>query len=153
RFRAIVLPGQTMPELRLRPGDLLVRVARGEGWGLISVVASSEPRRHVELANAGLRGEGYPRLRPGGYVHVVEIAPRPRSLSDRFARRLTDEAGALLMDNLLLRPILPRLQEQAEAAEPAVAAGERPTLRLGSNHPAVRELQRKLNRIHSDLEA
>src|SRR5262249_22828019 len=35
----------------------------------------------------------------------------------------------------------------------AVADIGRPTLRLGGTHPAVRELQRKLNRIHSDLEA
>ena len=152
RFSAIALPGQTMADVTLRPGDLLVRVARGEGWGHIGVIASPQSCRHLELANAGLRGEGYPRLLPGGYVHVVEIGPRPRSLSHRFARRLTDAAGVLLPDTILVRPILPRFRgEQAEAAEPAATASARPVLRLGTVHPSVRELQRKLNRVHSDL--
>ena len=154
RFRPIALPGQTMGDVSLRPGDLLVRVARGEGWGHIAIIASPHSCRHVELANAGLRGEGYPRLLPGTYVHVVEIGPRPRSFGDRFARRLTDNAtGTLLRDTLLLRPVmLRRSGEQAEAAGTGSQAA-RPALRLGSVHPAVRELQRKLNRIDSDLKA
>lgn len=153
RFRPLALPGQATADVTLRPGDLMVRVARGESWGHIAVIASSRPCWHVELANAGLRGEGYPRVRPGAYVHVVEIGPRPRSLSHRFARRLTNASGVLLPDTLLLRTTLPRLWgEQAEAAEPATVSS-RPVLRLGAVHPSVRELQRKLNRVHSDLVA
>lgn len=161
RFQPIAIPGQPIADVSLRPGDLLVRIARGEGWGHIAVIASNQFRRHLELANAGLRGEGYPRLLPGGYVHVVEIGPRPRSFGDRFARRLSDATGAVLPDTLLLRPVLGlAFGEQTEAAEPAAtrtaAPGSqnvRPVLRLGSIHPAVRELQRQLNRIDIDLKA
>jgi len=107
RFQVLALPGQAMPELELRPGDLLVRVARGEGWGHVAIVASPGLHRYDRLGDASLRGEGYPRLRPGLYIQVVEVCPRRRRRADRFARRVSDGAGLVLPDTLLLRPLLP----------------------------------------------
>ena len=152
RFEVIAHPGQ-MPDVDPRPGDLLLRVARGEGWGHVAVVASPNLYRHDRLADAGLRGEGYPRLRTGLYVQVVELGPRRRRRADRFARRMSDDSGRVLPDTLLLRPL-----QEAEP-EPGADLGrgttspaeQRPALRRGDEGLAVEEAQRKLNRVHAEL--
>jgi len=164
RFEVVARPGQAMLEINPCPGDLILRVAQGEGWGHVAVVASQGAHRHDQLGTAGLRGEGYPRPRPGLYIQVVEVCPRRRRRADWFARRLSDSAGLVLLDTLVLRPLSPR-QSPAEA-EPGSdttpgAAGpltsgptERPlALRSGDTGPAVREAERKLNRVHADAVA
>jgi peptidoglycan hydrolase-like protein with peptidoglycan-binding domain len=149
-------PGNPVGGVQLRPGDLLVRVARGESWGHVAIIASPRRWRHEELARARLRGEGYPQLAPGRYVHVVELGPWLRTESDRFARRLCDAADIVLPDTLLVR-LLPQDAQTSETAgeEPAApldapGAGRPPTLRKGASGNAVRRAQRALNRIHAD---
>lgn len=107
RFRVLAYPGQRLADLELRPGDLMIRVARGEGWGHIAVIASRELHQHDRLGAMGLRGEGFPRLRPGLYVQVIELGHRRFRHSDRFARRVCDDKARVLADTLLLR-ILPQ---------------------------------------------
>jgi len=166
RFEVLAYPGQAMPEIDPRPGDLLLRVARGEGWGHIAIVASRGLHRYDRLGDAGLRGEGYPRLRPGLYIQVVEVRPRRRRRADWFARRLSDGSGLVLPDTLLLRPLFPRQSPWEAEADPGSdttpgaagpltsGPGERPlALRRGDTGPAVREAQRKLNRVHADAVA
>ena len=156
RFMVLARPGEPLGEIRLRPGDLLLRVAQGEGWGHVAILTSPRLYRREELADARLRGEGYPQLLPGQYVHVVEPGPRLRTESDRFARRLCNAADFVLPDTLLIR-ILPQTAEaampggEAPGREPAAPpGGGRATLRKGDSGDAVRQAQRALNRIHAD---
>jgi outer membrane protein OmpA-like peptidoglycan-associated protein len=156
RFQVLAHPGEPIADLSFRPGDLLLRIARGEGWGCVAVVAAPELHRHDHLGAIGLRGESYPRLRPGLYVQVVEIFPRRRRRDDRFARRFCDGSGLVLPDTLLLRPRPAHLwgTENDEAVPDFDILSERPSLlRRGSTGTAVREAQRKLNRIHVDAVA
>ncbi len=111
RFAPVGLPGRRLDPGDLRAGDLVVRVARGEGWGTLGVVA--EPTV----------GQG---AMPGGYLVVVDGGPTPRTRGPRVARRVTGAGGAVLPDTLILRV---RLQVEAEervderdAAEQAGAA-------------------------------
>lgn len=177
-FQVLAYPGQAMPDLDPRPGDLLLRVAQGQGWGHVAIVASRDLYRYDRLGDVGLRGEGYPRLRPGLYIQVVEVGPRRRCRVDQFARRLCDGTGTVLPDTLLLRPLAPghwgdkqvetearpRPERPSEAealakcdgaasreAEPVSVTDSmsRPTIRRGSSGPAVREAQGKLNAVHA----
>ena len=158
-FLVLARPAEPLGNVLPMPGDLVLRIARGQGWGHVAIVASTGVRLREGLAEAGLRGEGYPLLLPGGYVHVVEPWPRVRAIDDRFARRLTDPAGLVLPDTLLLR-IARSSGETGEAdqsgAEPSFATqspGEVPTLRKGVSGDAVRRAQQALNRIHADAVA
>jgi subtilisin family serine protease/peptidoglycan hydrolase-like protein with peptidoglycan-binding domain len=153
RFELVARPNQPAIGLALRVGDLLVRVARGEGWGHVAVVAAPGLVLHDRLADARLRGEDYPRLRPGLYVQVVEPGPRRRQCADRFARRVSDAQGRVLPDTLLVRAIAaPEMEAEGDAGADASAApsGGVPTLRKGDQGAAVAEAQRKLNRVHED---
>ncbi len=143
RLDVVARPGEPLGDLSPRRGDVLIRVAPGQGWGLVAVIGAGGLRRHDQLAELGLRFEGYPRLEPGGYVHVVEPGPRPRSLDDRFARRLCDATGQVLPDTLLLRLGSPHPAE-AET-DPALAPGQR--------GPSVRQAQAQLNRVDADLKS
>ncbi len=132
QFQPIALPGRRIQEITLRPGDVMVRIARGEGWGQFSVI--SEP--HVLDA----REAGGPQ--PGGYVRVIEWLPVPHRRRDRFARRLAGSDGTILPDTLVLRvrPVI------AESAESEPGGNARPaTLARGATGSAVRELQTALN--------
>jgi len=60
RFEALAYPGQPMPNLDPQQGDQLLRIARGEGYGQVAVVASRGLHRYDRLGYAGVRGEGYP---------------------------------------------------------------------------------------------
>lgn len=179
RFEVLAVPGHSLSNVVLYPGDLLVRVARGEQWGHIAFIASQGLYRLEQLAQAGLRGEGYPAPLGGWYVHVVEIRPRPRASRDRFARRIGDFSGLVLPDTLLLRPVETQwptdvesegggsvLQRGAAGAtsrstrELVAEAGGVPgpcpdivephrRLSTGSQNPSAREAQRKLNLFHA----
>jgi hypothetical protein len=131
RIEVLARPGGPIGELVPVSGDLLIRVARGEGWGSIAVVATPGRHRHEELAPLGLRFEGYPRLEPGFYVHVVEPGRRFRAVADRFCRRIADAAGCLRADTALLRIRRPPVALAREAAD----LGE-----AGSSYPCGGEL-------------
>jgi hypothetical protein len=125
RFRALAYPGQiatSEPHI----GDLLLRVARGEGWGHVALVASGRLHPHDRLADAGLRGEGHPGARPGFYLHVMEPGRNARA---RFARRLCDASRRVLPDTLLLRPLARAgsIESLEEAVPPATLPAPRTT--------------------------
>jgi len=104
RFDVIARPGKPLGDAQPTHGDLVVRMARGEGFAQVGVVASPGLHEHGRLADADLRGEGRSRALAGGYVHVVETNPRPRGPDERFARRVCDASGIVLPDTLVLRP-------------------------------------------------
>jgi peptidoglycan hydrolase-like protein with peptidoglycan-binding domain len=155
RFLVLGRPGERLGAIGPRRGDLLIRVALGQGWGSVGVVGSHGLHRHDELPLLGLRFEGYPRLEPGAYVHLVEPGPRFRGFEMRFARRVCDQNGVVLPDTLLLR-----LEPSTKSAEPveadpdagATAQGAQ-VLRPGQSGNAVRRAQAQLNRVHADLTA
>src|SRR5215472_4853413 len=157
RFRILARPGEPIGRIVPLPGDLFLRVALGQGWGLIAVVGSRGLHGHTRLAVRGLCFEGFPRLQPGAYVHLVEPGPRFRGLASRFARRVSDAGGLVLPDTLLLRlrPLAGAMEvSEAEPGAGSLAASPSAgALRAGDSGPAVREVQAKLNRIHADLTA
>ncbi len=125
---ALRFPGEQLVPIALRRGDLLIRVARGEGWSSIGVVGTPRLYPHDRLSSLGLRFEGYPPLEPGAYVHLVEPGPPFRGLAARFARRLCDATGITLPDTLLLRI---RPQRQTAAREQVLVDGGSRRVRSG----------------------
>ncbi len=100
-----------------RPGDILLRIIEG-GGSHASVVASPGLLRHSDL-----QARRWHTSTPSahGYVHVVERTPAASRASDGFARGLTDSAGRLLDDLVLLQLATPpartvTLQPSNEAA-------------------------------------
>ncbi|MCI0394339.1 MAG: S8 family peptidase [Chloroflexi bacterium] len=86
----------------VRPGDLLVRRAPGEGGrSQVAVVADSVLRPYETLRPAGLTPESH---RPGWYVQVVEQDSRRPGRAGGFARLIADENGRLPRDQMVLRP-------------------------------------------------
>jgi subtilisin family serine protease len=92
-FEPVALPGARLQPEDLRSGDLLVRVARGEQWGHISIVMTPHILSAAEVG----------RERSGGYVRVIEWAPVARRRDEQFARRVADEHGNMLPEALVLR--------------------------------------------------
>ena len=149
RFQILARPGEPIASVGLLRGDLLIRIARGEGWGFIGVVGAPGPHPHDRLSSLGLRFEGYPRLEPGAYAHLVEPGPPFRGLDARFARRVCDASGLVLPDTLLLRLRPP--PELAPEPQTTTTPREAQDLRTGGSGAAVRRAQSQLNRIHLDL--
>lgn len=161
-FDAFVLGGGPVPLLRafdvvarpgtrlgaLRPGDLVLSRGRGSPFGSVAVVASADLRHHGQLRPAGYRTDG--RL-PGLYAHVLDPAPHP--WSHRYARRVADPLGVLPGHMLVLRyrdADLPTETVTGPCPDVPVPPAARPrTLLSGSEHSAVREIQRKLNAFHA----
>ena len=118
RFDVVARPGERLGGINPRAGDLLVRVARGEGWGNVAVVASHGLPSLDRLEPLGLRPEGGTRQHPGRYLHVIEITPRRVPAAAGLARRLADSDNVVLADTLLLRP---RTAPASDTESPAVA--------------------------------
>jgi len=160
RFEVVAHPNEALSVNAIREGDLFLRIARGEGWGHVGVIASPEVCSRQRLAEMGWRSEGYPLPLPGQYVRVIETSPRPRRARDRFARRVCDESGHVLPDTLVLRlrqGTLPWGEDVSESSQRRSAGiggasltEPSPILRRGTTGNTVRELQRQLNRIHAD---
>ncbi|MGZ3183109.1 MAG: S8 family serine peptidase [Telluria sp.] len=117
RFDVLARPGEPLAA-DPQPGDLLVRSARGENWGNLSVVAAPGVQDLSVLPSAGLRAEAGGRL-PGGYLHVVDLGPMAQGAAAGFARRVADAAGRVPADTVLLRP----RTGAAPAAEAAADCG------------------------------
>lgn len=84
----------------LRPGDLLLRGAMGEGLAFLSTLVSGELLDAAAARAEGLELEGN---LPGRYAWVLEGGSLPRPREDRFARRVADRQGFLPHDQALLR--------------------------------------------------
>jgi len=98
RFSVVALPGDGVGAMRA--GDWLLR--RGEGGiGHVSIVATPRLWPAASLLAQGWQPEN---RRPGGFVHVIDLAHGGRLRDDRFARRVCDGAQRVLPDTLLLRP-------------------------------------------------
>jgi hypothetical protein len=116
-FRVVAQPGQALSGVRARSGDVLLRVARGEGWGSFAVVGSPGVHSHQRLPELELRGEGHPDNEAGQYVHVIDLGPPFRPLQTGFARRLSDRSGTVLPNALLLRlKVLPQISTRQARA-------------------------------------
>jgi outer membrane protein OmpA-like peptidoglycan-associated protein len=121
-FEIVALPSTPLQQ-ELRKGDLIVR--RGDNdRGHIAVVARPALLSLKTLLSEGILPES---LRDGNYTEVVETGARPHTSSDHFARQLTDSAGRLLNDILLLRlatpPTVVQVQQPTKTGdEPDVAS-------------------------------
>ena len=119
-FEIVALPQAPMGH-ELREGDLMMR--RGDGdTGYFSVIATPKLRSLEALLSEGMTPESFNN---GNFAQVVETGARPHSRSDQFARQLTDSAGRLLNDILLLRlaapPTVINVQQPSKpAAEPGI---------------------------------
>jgi outer membrane protein OmpA-like peptidoglycan-associated protein len=121
RFDVVARPGDHLRGIAPRAGDMLVRVARGQNWGNVGVVASNGLHALQKLAPMGLKPEGLSG-QPGTYLHVVEVLPKPAPASAGLARRLAGEDAVVLPDTLLLRPRTP--ESIGTAGELAPESGE-----------------------------
>jgi hypothetical protein len=101
-FEIVALPKESIGT-GPRSGDVMIRRAEGES-AHVSVIASGELNNREGVAAEGLRPES---LQPGQYVQVIEGGAFPHEREDRFARQLTDSAGRLLNDILILRLATP----------------------------------------------
>lgn len=106
-LQPLARPGERIDGMRVLPGDLLLRVALGQGHGHAAVVASPLMCRHDELPAWAFRVPGSRPPREGHYLHVVEMLPQVRGAGERWARRVADGRGRLLPDTLLLRRHVP----------------------------------------------
>jgi len=105
----------------LRPGDLLVRRALGEGsLGHVAMLVTGELVSSTRLRRSGWVAES---ARPGLFAVVIEAGPHVRLSGQRFARRVADASGMVPQDTLLLRPRDPRAA--GLAARPRDTSSER----------------------------
>jgi hypothetical protein len=110
RLEVVAAP-RTVLAVVPQAGDLLVR--RGEaGYGHVAVIATPGvwTRDHLRAVEAP---------RPGRYVHVVEAGPRPHLAGAGFGRLLTDDAGRLPADTLLLRLPATETEEGTPSLSPS----------------------------------
>jgi phosphatidylserine/phosphatidylglycerophosphate/cardiolipin synthase-like enzyme/subtilisin family serine protease len=153
RFLPVAMPGSRLQAMDLRPGDVVVRVARGENWGQFSIIASPRLLSSSELGGSPLGG-----YVPGGYVPVIECLPVPRLRQDNFVRRLTGTDGKTLPDTLILRVRRSFGEDwnaETENGGQLFRDGARPVvLARGASGMAVRQVQSILNRYSlQELEA
>lgn len=127
----------------LREGDVVVRRALGEPFGHLWIVAAPERWDRRDLESAGLSPEGH---LPGGYARVVEGGARPHARADSFARRVTDAAGRVPPNQLVLRPVGTTREGFAEQAGAAVTIAELwDPPGAPASPPATNELQRPVS--------
>lgn len=107
-------PGQPLQQ-PLRPGDLIIRRALGEGrLAHVATVLSGELHPPSATFAEDLDAEWAPE---GQFAHVQEESGWSHERPDRLARRITDGLGRLPADQLVLRPV--RDHAWAETRTPA----------------------------------
>ncbi len=126
-FEIIAGPGQPLISEPLA-GDILIRVIDG-GSGHAAVVASPGLWRAEELGDRGLQTNSEAE----GFVHVQEHGPFPRDASERFARGVTDRAGRLLEDLLLLRIVAPPPPTVVQVQQPQPTPGAKASTTAGTD--------------------
>lgn len=120
RLDVISGPGDPL-EPALRAGDLLVRSAIGEGHARVSTLVDGRVLRRDRAELAGWDVEG---TQPGYFALVVEDGPRPHTVADRWARRLSGLRGVVPRTQCVLRPVRLRgFRPVAEDLSEDVAAG------------------------------
>jgi N-acetylmuramoyl-L-alanine amidase/Hemopexin len=128
-------------------GDIVLRLIDG-GSGLGSVVATPGV---VSLQDLGVRGLHPDTLSSQGYVHVVEPAPVARRASEAFARGLTDSAGRVLEDLILLRLATPppviTVQQPATSSPAAENLGDPPPNMTDAVNQCVANVQNLRNTL------
>lgn len=113
-FEMVVGPGEPVDPAEVRPGDMLIRAAPGEG---ISHLAMVGPRGAVPgemLAAEGMTGES---RGAGLYVHVIEGGAFAHGSRDGYTRRIAGADGRLDHDSVVLR--LRSIRESAQAEDAA----------------------------------
>jgi outer membrane protein OmpA-like peptidoglycan-associated protein/subtilisin family serine protease len=135
RLVIVARPNQPAGDFEPRPGDLLIRAARGQRWGCVGVVSAAGMVLREHLPARGWRGEGDPSPPPGRYVQVLEPGPWANVDQRPFARRLTNAAGLVPPDTLLMR-----LEDH-----PLVVIGD--TAEAAGGQTDVRWLQASLNQV------
>ncbi|HEX6749579.1 MAG TPA: N-acetylmuramidase domain-containing protein [Longimicrobium sp.] len=100
-FELVAGPGEPVDPGELRPGDLVVRAAPGEGAAHLAVVGPRGAVPGEALADEGLT----PETRGGGglYVHVVEGGAFAHASGDGYARRVAGPEGRMDRDTVVLR--------------------------------------------------
>ena len=101
-IEVIAAPGEPLRS-RPMPGDIVIHMIGG-GVGHASVVAPSNVTGAKNLSTCAPWAHSEER---GGRVRVVGDAPFAQSVSNGFAAGLTDSAGRLLEDLVLLRLVAP----------------------------------------------
>jgi len=92
RFFEVIVPPRGRVPSSLRPGDLIVTRALGEGR-----------LAHVAVTVTGELVRGPARARLGTYVHVIEAAPTPAPAARARLRMLMGESGILGHDRMIVR--------------------------------------------------
>ncbi len=103
-YLAVVAQPRDVLTQALRPGDVILHQAYGEGHTYAAIVVTGDL-----LALPALRAARYETHGPGPgrYVQVLEAGPFPKRRAQAFARRVTDGQRRLAHDLLILRPQLP----------------------------------------------
>lgn len=130
----VVAPPSTSVDA-LRPGDLLVRVALGEGHTLLGVLVTGEL---VERRAAEQRGWQVEGTLPGRYALLIEGGDRPHPREGEWARRVTDRDGYLPAGTAILR-----LRADTSAKE----GGDLSEAVNRQSHEYIRWYQDAVNRI------
>ena len=117
----VVARGREKLSSQPRAGDIVIRIVEG-GGGHASIIVSPGLMHRDDLAYMGFRPD-QPFAK--GYVHIVERSPFAERVDHRFSRGLTDSAGRLLDDLVLLRlatPTPPTVVTVPAPSTPAAAA-------------------------------
>jgi glycerophosphoryl diester phosphodiesterase len=133
-FAVVARPGETPDELR--PGDVLVRRALGEGGlGHLAMLVSGELWRSGDVPGLGLATEVW---RSGWYAPVLEAGSRLHTSHAPVVRRILDERGRVPAEQLLLR-LRPTLSSGKTTADPGRTSAQEQTLAQGpdAGHDAV----------------
>ena len=113
RVEVVAFPGQYLAS-ELHPGDVLLRVARGErGLGHVAVLTDGELLAASTLNAIGGITEG---SLAGRYARVIEGGAAPHSIDDLATRRITDRDGCLPYDQMIVR-ILPNGSSELDVEE------------------------------------
>ncbi|HJU66598.1 MAG TPA: S8 family serine peptidase [Gemmatimonadaceae bacterium] len=113
RIEVLAFPGQYLTS-ELRPGDVLLRVARGErGLGHVAVLTDGELLAASTLNALGAFAEG---SLVGRYARVIEGGAAPHSIDDLATRRITGRDGCVPYDQMIVR-ILPNESSELDIEE------------------------------------
>jgi len=125
-FELVAMPNEMLESGIIALGDIRLRRIEGEGTH-VSFIASPELKSLQDIQAEGLAAESHTS---GNYAQVVDAGAFPHNSNDKFERQMTDSAGRLLNDILILRLATPPTstvvnlqQSPAAAATPEFQVG------------------------------